>query len=211
MKLVIFFLISIFFASLCFAQNVDINLLKSVNLNRNKFLDPTFKFITNSASPVSLASPVIIYSVGVIMKDSAIKFKGVYVTETILVSTIFSLALKYSVNRSRPFDTYPYLDKASSGGSPSFPSGHTADAFATATSLSLAFPKWYVIVPSFVWAGAVGYSRLDLGVHYPSDVLAGAVIGSGSAFLSYKINRWVSRRKAKHTMNVSLSFYYSNK
>ena len=79
--------------------------------------------------------------------------------------------LKFAINRKRPFVTYPDIEKIASAGSKSFPSGHTSDAFATATSLSLAFPKWYVITPSFVWACAVGYSRMDLGVHYPSDVL----------------------------------------
>jgi membrane-associated phospholipid phosphatase len=80
-------------------------------------------------------------------------------------------------------------------GSPSFPSGHTSDAFATATSLSIAFPKWYVIAPSFLWACSVGYSRMDLGVHYPSDVMAGAIIGAGSAYLCYKANRWIQKRR----------------
>jgi membrane-associated phospholipid phosphatase len=98
-------------------------------------------------------------------------------------------ALKYSINRDRPFETYPDILKKAKAGSPSFPSGHTSSAFATATSLSLAYPEWYVIVPSFAYAGAVAYSRMHLGVHYPSDVAAGAVIGAGCAYLTYKVNK----------------------
>lgn len=79
----------------------------------------------------------------------------------------------------------------------SMPSGHTSTAFATATSLSLAYPKWYVVAPSFVWAGAIGYSRMHLGVHYPSDVLAGAIVGSGSAYLTYKANQWINKKRKK--------------
>ena len=77
----------------------------------------------------------------------------------------------------------------------SFPSGHTSFAFATATSLSIKYPRWYVIAPSYLWAGAVGYSRMNLGVHYPSDVLAGAMLGAGSAWLTCKVNDWYWKKK----------------
>ncbi|MBK9151012.1 MAG: phosphatase PAP2 family protein [Saprospiraceae bacterium] len=176
---------------------MDINLLKDLNLNRNKSLDPTFRTITNSASPVSMATPLIIFSVGMIKKDSILKREGIYIGETFLAATIISTGLKYSVNRDRPFVTYPFIDKAASVESPSFPSGHTSVAFSTATSLSIAFPKWYVIAPSYIWAGAVGYSRMHLGVHYPSDVLAGAIIGSGSAYLTYELNKWINKKRSQ--------------
>jgi membrane-associated phospholipid phosphatase len=185
-----------------FSQNVDIDILKNINLNRNKNLDPTYRFITNSAAPISIACPIIIFSVGAIQKDSSLKRKGLYIGESILLATFITTALKYGVNRTRPFVTYPYLEKETSGGSPSFPSGHTSDAFATATSLSIAFPKWYVIAPSFLWASAVGYSRMDLGVHYPSDVLAGAVVGAGSAYLCYKVNKWLFKKRKNQMLHV---------
>lgn len=182
----------------CYSENADINLLEEINLNRNKSLDPAFTFITNSAAPVSFASPIFIFSVGLIKNDSSLKNKGLYIGETVLVASVISTALKYSINRDRPFVTYPFIEKVTSGGSPSFPSGHTSTAFATATSLSIVFPKWYVIAPSFVWAGAVGYSRMHLGVHYPSDVLMGAIVGSGSAFLTYKLNQWINQKRVHH-------------
>ena len=114
-----------------------------------------------------------------------------------LVTTIFATTLKHAVNRARPFETYPDVQKLSAGGSSSFPSGHTSDAFSTATSLSLAFPKWYVIAPSYTYDTLVGYSRMHLGVHYPSDVLAGAIVGAGSAFLCYKAQKWLNHRNRK--------------
>jgi undecaprenyl-diphosphatase len=55
--------------------------------------------------------------------------------------------------------------------------------------LSLAWPKWYIIVPTYTWAGTVAYSRMDLGVHYPSDVLIGALVGAGSAWLCHEVNK----------------------
>ncbi len=198
MRKITSFILLLLVSANCFSQNADIDLLKEINLNRNKSLDPTFRFITNTATPLSIALPVVIFSVGLIKKDSTLKNKGIYIGETFLVAAFISTALKYSVNRDRPFVTYPFIEKATSGGSPSFPSGHTSAAFATATSLSIAFPKWYVIAPSFLWSGAVGYSRMDLGVHYPSDVLAGAIVGSGSALLSYELNKWINKKRRQH-------------
>jgi membrane-associated phospholipid phosphatase len=112
-------------------------------------------------------------------------------------SALLTVGMKYGIDRPRPFVTYPHLitqkDKA---GSYSFPSGHTSSAFATATSVSLLYPKWYVIAPSLLWAGAVGYSRMELGVHYPSDVLVGALVGVGSSYLMWKVNkRWKIRKR----------------
>ena len=113
----------------------------------------------------------------------------------LVASSGITYVMKRAINRPRPFVTYPDIQKLTDGGSPSFPSGHTSIAFAAATSLSLEYPKWYVIVPSCAWAGTVGYSRMHLGVHYPSDVLAGAVVGAGSSFVTYKVNRWLQGRK----------------
>ncbi len=44
-------------------------------------------------------------------------------------------------------------------------------------------------MPSYTWAVIVAYSRMDLGVHYPSDILIGAVIGAGSAYLCFRLNQ----------------------
>jgi membrane-associated phospholipid phosphatase len=176
------------------AQNLDIRLLRDINLHRNRSLDGTFKGITNSVGP-SYAVPVVILGIGLIGGDSLTRQKGLFIGASMLVSTAITTVLKYGINRPRPYVTYPEIEKLTSGGSPSFPSGHTSDAFALATSLSIVYPKWYVIAPSFVWAGAVAYSRMDLGVHYPSDVLGGMIVGSGSAFLCHKANQWLIKKK----------------
>jgi membrane-associated phospholipid phosphatase len=63
--------------------------------------------------------------------------------------------------------------------SSSFPSGHAASAFAFATAASAELPQ--VSLPLYGLATVVGYSRVHTGVHYPSDVLTGAVLGSAIA------------------------------
>ena len=107
-------------------------------------------------------------------------------------ATAFALTegLKWTVQRPRPYIAWPdELHPVRTTFGYSFPSGHTSLTFATATSLCLCYPKWYVIVPSVIWAAGVGFSRLYLGVHYPSDVLTGALIGTASAVLVYNLSK----------------------
>lgn len=192
-------LLFLFLIQSAFSQNADIELLRSINLDRNKNFDNTFKVITNSAAPISIALPIVMYGISHLKKDTLLLQKSVLIGASVFTAVSISTALKYSINRTRPFVDYPDIEKETSAGSPSFPSGHTSDAFSLATSFSIAYPKWFVIVPAYTWAGAVGYSRMDLGVHYPSDVLIGAIIGAGSAYLCYKAQKWLRSKPKKKT------------
>lgn len=69
--------------------------------------------------------------------------------------------------------TFPGVDHMPT--SWSFPSGHTSSSFAAATAVFSVNKKWGI--PAYVFAAIVGYSRIYLGVHYCTDVLAGAVLG----------------------------------
>jgi membrane-associated phospholipid phosphatase len=196
------FLVISFHFNFCFAQNWDIDLLKEINLERNKSLDPSFKLITNSVSPMSIGAPIAVLGLGLIQKDSSLKINGIIMVEALCVNAFTTTALKLAFKRDRPFVTYPYLDKQADAGSYSFPSGHTSSAFAFATSLSLAFPKWYVIAPAYLYASAAGYSRMHLGVHYPSDVLAGAIVGTGSALLSHYLHRKFVKSRKRNALRL---------
>lgn len=177
-----------------YSQNADIYILRKLNLERYEPLDGTFSTLSNTARPFSIAAPIIVYGVGLLDKNKETRQKALMMGASFFTATAISTTLKYSIDRPRPYFTYTDIEKISVGGSPSFPSGHTSDAFSNATSLSLAFPKWYVIAPAYTYAAAVGYSRMHLGVHYPSDVLAGAVVGAGSAFLCHKAQKWLNKR-----------------
>lgn len=98
---------------------------------------------------------------------------------------------KLLVRRRRPSSRrWPTLIRTPH--STSFPSGHTAAAFAFATSACAELP---VLAPVLVpLAGAVAYSRVHTGVHYPSDVAAGAAIGIGSGVLATRLPRWPFQR-----------------
>ena len=173
------------------AQNWDINFVRKVNpLHPNSFV---WKSASTSVYPVSIAAPVSAFIIGEIKKDKQLKINAYENLGSLAICAIATEGLKKSINRQRPYQThagiYPY--KYESG--ESFPSGHTAFAFATATTLSLQYKKWYVVVPAYAWAAGCGYSRLYLGEHYVTDVLGGAAIGTGSAFLSH----WLSKKVFK--------------
>jgi membrane-associated phospholipid phosphatase len=177
-----------------YSQNLDIRILRAINSPEDLPSDDFFRFISNSDIYFIAGVPAGMAATGLIRDDkSLLRNAGVCVVASIVSSGMTNL-LKYTINRDRPFVTYPDIKKKSDAGSPSFPSGHTSGAFATATSLSLSYPKWYIIAPSFAYASLVGYSRMHLGVHYPSDVLAGAAIGAGSAWLTHEINKKLLRK-----------------
>jgi membrane-associated phospholipid phosphatase len=177
------------------SQSLDIKILRAINSPEDLPSDGFFRFISNSEPYVMFSVPVGMATAGFIKHDKTLIRNAYSGLAALAVTGGISLALKYAVDRERPFVTYPDIVQKSKAGSPSFPSGHTSSAFATATSLSLAYPKWYIISPSYAWAGTVGYSRMHLGVHYPSDVLAGALIGSGCAYLTFKVNQKLMNKK----------------
>lgn len=178
-----------------YAQNIDINILKNIHTNRNQNLDHTFETFSKATYPISAAVPIGLFGIGLIKKDKNLQRQGLTAGASLVVSLGATYVLKKIVDRPRPAETYSFINPYIIETDPSFPSGHTTAAFSAATSLSLAARKWYVVVPAYVWAGTVAYSRLHLGVHYPSDVLAGALIGAGTAWASYKVNNWLQKKR----------------
>lgn len=157
-----------------------------------------YKFMSGTATPVSLGTPLTFFVTGMITHDKTMKKQALFTLESFAFSQSLSFATKAIVNKPRPHEADSTLISLKNATNGSFPSGHTSEAFATATSLALINHKWYVIVPAYTWAGLVGYSRLYMGVHYPADVFAGAALGTGSAWLSYKLNKWMHKDKSKH-------------
>lgn len=182
------------------AQNTDANLLRFINLHRNKGLDNAMAGISNSAYPVAVAVPVAELAFGFIDRRMKMREIGLETAEMAIANLIIVTGLKYGINRTRPYDVYPELQPYSRDSDPSCPSGTTSFAFNTATALSMHYQRWYVTAPAFAWAATVGYSRIHLGEHYPTDVFWGAVVGVGSAWLVQKGNAWLRHRHNQYLM-----------
>jgi membrane-associated phospholipid phosphatase len=107
-----------------------------------------------------------IYAVGRIKDEPKVSHMGMDLIRSVAIAEFMTESLKYTVRRERPdgSDTH------------SFPSGHSADTMAFATALERHF-GWRYAVPAYVFASYVAMSRLQLNVHYLSDVTAGAAVG----------------------------------
>jgi undecaprenyl-diphosphatase len=162
-------------------QQFDDRVLIDLQMQRTPPQTDVFLFLTNTYRYGEIGIPAGLFIGGVASHNMEMRQNSLFVASSTLFSYGFTILLKHLVKRRRPFIQNVNIVPVYRAGSTSFPSGHASTTFASATALSIAYPKWYVIIPSYLWAGSVSYSRMYLGVHYPSDVTAGLLLGAGSA------------------------------
>jgi len=178
----------------------DVNLFRSINNSRSPFLDGAVGTNDYTVLPFAIAAPVIFGGVGLVNKDAYTFDTGVMVGLSEASAYVIYIVLKdVVIKRDRPYaalsDVHTmHLDTADKY---SMPSGHTTAAFAIATALTLRYPKPYVYIPAYLWASFVGYGRVYMGLHYPSDVLAGAALGTASALAIHLLGPQITRLREK--------------
>lgn len=124
----------------------------------------------------------------------------------VLTADLLALAAKLLFGRARPYVDQPLPEPlVTTPLDLSFPSGHAATAFAGATLIAAVLPR--VAVPLYLLAGAVAWSRVYVGVHYPLDVFFGAVLGIavGATFLALERSR-SHRSGSKDVRRLDRSF-----
>ena len=122
---------------------------------------------------------------------------------------VITSTLKVIVGRSRPDEgdgTYRFQPF---GGHNSFPSGHTTQAFSLASVIAGHYDEWWVDALSYGIAGGVGLARIEQEAHFPSDVVAGAIIGTvvGKTIVRYnrKVHKDVILEPATNIEGAGLS------
>ena len=192
-------------SSFSFAQqrNWENTMLRVAEKNRTPILNSFFKIVSKFNNPVCLSGPAAVFVIGLADNNTILKKKALFNAESIAGAEVITFSMKITIRRPRPsnFDT-TFVSLVNSR-TKAFPSGHTAEAFAMATAMSIAVPKWYVVVPAYAWASMIAYARVYLGVHYPTDAIGGAIVGSGTTYLMYRLNKWLVQdsNKEHHPRN----------
>jgi undecaprenyl-diphosphatase len=180
---------------------MDNRLLEWINHNRIRAFDNYFIWITDTAYIVAILVALVVLFFGVKKRSTSLKTKGWQLVICLCINSMVVNILKYTINRDRPFEHNHAIEKLSTGGSPSFPSGHTADAFVIAVLLSFLFSRrWVLLLSVWCWAILVAYSRMSLGVHYPSDVLGSMLLGLIVAIAVYFFIYKNKKNDALHTL-----------
>jgi undecaprenyl-diphosphatase len=101
---------------------------------------------------------------------------AIYLALGLIADAILVYSLKTIIHRPRPYEVLSIMPLDLVDNFRSLPSGHTSTAFLSATILSKYYCKYTAIF--FVIAASIGFSRVYIGVHYPLDVIVGAITGS---------------------------------
>ncbi len=162
-------------------QEFDNSIMRSLAKSRTPERTDIMLGLTRSIKYGDAGVPAVLLLGGIIANNQQMRQNALFVASSTVLSYGITLITKHFVKRPRPFIRDTTFIAVYKAGSTSFPSGHTSTSFATVTALSIAYPKWYIIAPAYLWAGSVSYSRMYLGEHFPTDVAAGLAIGAGSA------------------------------
>lgn len=164
-------------------MNFDMAILDLIQSNiRTGFMDAIMPFITQLGDAGLIW---IILSIGLIIPKKTRKIGFVMIIALILNGIICNIILKPMLARIRPFDVNTAIKLLINKPRDfSFPSGHTSASFTAASVLF--FRKSKLFVPSLVLAFLISFSRLYLYVHYPSDVLAGLVLGILCGYIGHR-------------------------
>lgn len=167
--------------------NFEIEFLNKIREGISSFFDSLFEILTY------LGGQEILILVIVVVYFVFSKKQGQRIAFSIFSSLLINNSLKVLVNRIRPFNhskvTYtvdPTVYEHASG--MSFPSGHSQNAAVTYSSIAFTYKKNYLWIICIVLIILVGISRVMLGVHYPTDVIVGIILGVVIAYFGLKLH-----------------------
>lgn len=182
-------------------KNLDRELLIRLNSHHNAFWDPIMVLFSERLfwfPAYFLLAVFLVYA----FKKRGLLMVGLLLVVAGLSDRISSGLIKTYFNRLRPCHD-PTISEAINivsgcGGKFGFISSHASNTFAMAVFLAMVLPPKFrnFKIGLFIWAVVVSYSRIYLGVHYPGDVIAGAMLGALLAWIFAKLYCWLVKRYA---------------
>jgi membrane-associated phospholipid phosphatase len=166
-------------------NTINVKIFRAINNSQCWLLNKIVPFSSESMTPIAIVTPITMYLVS---RNNNNYHENSSVLLALSEGLTYGITsgIKGIVRRPRPFialsdvkgDKCYYPSDICS----SFPSGHTSTSFSLATSLTLRYPDKPVLITGlYLYSTVVSLGRIYLGVHYPTDVLAGMLIGSGIA------------------------------
>ena len=154
------------------------NIIVELQLHQSPGSIRFFQVVSDSINYFSLGIPALFLVVGLVRKRKIWVRQALIILLGIALGGLISATLKRTIKEPRPYEVDSRIAQLSVGGSNSFPSGHTVEATAAAIGFSvILFRTPLSIVLSITWALLIMFSRIVLGVHNFTDILAGMAIG----------------------------------
>ena len=188
-----------------FITNLDTELFLFLNGLHVDWLDPVMTFISGKITWAPFYLVLLFLVIKKYKRQSILILIGV-VLLIVCSDQISSGIFKPIFERPRPchnetIKDLVYLPNGHCGGAYGFISSHACNTFALAVFITHILRKYYKKIAwvMFIWAALVAYSRIYMGVHYPGDIIVGAIVGVITGFIISKVYDWFSDKIKKKT------------
>jgi undecaprenyl-diphosphatase len=187
---------------------LDRTLFLALNELHAPWLDPVMYWVSDTAIWLPLYA-FLLYHVVKLPRSRAVVAVLCIAAGITMADQLSSKLIRPRVQRPRPtrdlqISSQVHTVNEYRGGQFGFPSSHAANTFCVAVLLTLILrQRWLLLL--FAWAAVVSYSRIYLGVHYPGDILAGALLGSACGLIAFNLHqhgcrlseKWIVQKKGR--------------